>query len=358
MTPYKSFIAPLLFTQDAEKVHNSIAGILSKGFSGGVGNGILKAIYEPPRYARLEQTIWGLKFPHPIGLAAGFDKNASMYKALGAMGFGFVEIGTVTPQPRDGNALPRLFRLKEDRALINRMGFNNAGVEAAVEKLKSRGDLIIGGNIGKNKVTPNEDAINDYLICFDRLKEHVDYFVLNVSSPNTPGLRELQDKEPLFNLIHAISEANAKLNKAKPIVLKIAPDMSVDQLADVADVIKSSGLQGVIATNTTISRSGLQTPSSKVEQMGAGGLSGAPVRNRSTDVIRFMRKMLGDDPVIIGVGGVFNGRDAIEKISAGANLVQAYTGFIYEGPSFVKNCTKEMDHGLKSGHWKWENQRL
>ena len=357
MPLYKKIIAPLLFTQDAEKVHHWITALLEKGFSNTLGSFFLKLIYSPKDYPELRQCIWGLDFRHPIGLAAGFDKDAKLIQPLSDLGFSFIEIGTLTPVGQAGNEKPRLFRIKEDQALINRMGFNNGGVEDAIQRLKKKGNIIVGGNIGKNKVTPNEDAVNDYLKCFNALYPFVDYFVLNVSSPNTPGLRALQDKEPLQKLIQTIQKANSSRNKPKPILLKIAPDLSRFELDDIVEVLQICNLDGVIATNTTIDRTQLSADKRMVESIGLGGLSGRPVANRSTEIIKYLRDKLGPKPIIIGVGGVFNGRDAIQKIHAGANLIQAYTGFVYEGPKFIKKALQEMDYGLKSGHWTWKNRR-
>jgi len=290
---------------------------------------------------RLERTLWGITFPNPVGLAAGFDKDARFTDELACLGFGFVEIGTVTPLPQPGNPQPRLFRLPKDQGLINRMGFNNGGADAAAARLKLREEkLIIGGNIGKNKNTPNEDAVSDYLKAFKVLYPVVDYFVVNVSSPNTPGLRELQDKEPLTKLLLALQEINKQQVKAKPVLLKIAPDLTNEQLDDIVLIVKDAGIDGIIATNTTIDRSNLQTENAEVDAIGAGGLSGAPLRARATEVIRYIsRKSEGKIPVI-AAGGIFTAADAKEKLDAGASLVQVYTGFIYEGPAIAKNICK------------------
>ena len=288
---------------------------------------------------KLNRVVFGLKFKNPVGLAAGFDKNAVSYDELTNYGFGFVEIGTVTPKPQPGNDKKRLFRLKRDQGIINRMGFNNDGVDAVVERLKHRRtDVIIGGNIGKNKVTDNENAIDDYLICFEKLFDYVDYFVVNVSSPNTPNLRALQDKEPLTILLNTLQEANNKKGTTKPILLKIAPDLSDDQLLDIIDIIKNTGIAGVIATNTTISRDNLLSESKKEQ----GGLSGKPLTKRSTEVIRFLAEKSNKAFPIIGVGGIHSPEDALEKINAGADLIQLYTGFIYEGPGLVKAINKAL----------------
>lgn len=282
-------------------------------------------------------------FKNPVGLAAGFDKDAKLINELSTFGFGFIEIGTLTPKPQPGNDKPRLFRLPADQALINRMGFNNGGVVAAVERLKKRkSNVIVGGNIGKNKVTPNESALDDYAVCMDALYPVVDYFVVNVSSPNTPGLRELQEKEPLRKLLSFVKSRMVANLKPKPVLLKIAPDLTVEQLDDVIEILKETKTDGVIATNTTISRDGLSTDLQTVEQIGAGGLSGKPLRNRATEVIKYLRRELGPDYPIIGVGGIMSVQDALEKLDAGADLIQIYTGFVYEGPGFVKRILKAL----------------
>ncbi len=292
---------------------------------------------------KLKRKLFGLTFDNPVGLAAGFDKNASMYNDLAYCGFGFIEIGTVTPVGQDGNPKPRLFRLKQDQGIINRMGFNNAGVDAAVEQLKNRTTkLIIGGNIGKNKNTPNEEATSDYVKSFEKLFPYVDYFVVNVSSPNTPNLRSLQEKEPLTELLQTLQNINAKKDKRKPILLKIAPDLTNEQLDDIIEIVDAVKLDGVIAANTTISREGLKTYAKKVEDMGAGGLSGKPVNNRSTEVIRYLSTKSNKSFPIIGVGGIHSAEDALEKLDAGADLVQVYTGFIYEGPALMKRINQAI----------------
>lgn len=294
--------------------------------------------YRKPHTA-LEKNVFGLTFPGPVGLAAGLDKNALAFEEFGQLGFDFIEVGTLTPKAQPGNDKPRLFRLLKDSALINRMGFNNDGVEIARLRLAKRKNktLIIGGNIGKNKVTPNENATDDYLKCFNALYEVVDYFVVNVSSPNTPGLRALQEKEPLLQLLKTIQALNLSKTKAKPILLKIAPDLSNEQLDDIIDIVKQTQIAGVIATNTTISREGLMTPEAEIKEMGAGGLSGKPLRQRSTEVIAYLKQKSGHAFPVIGVGGIHSAEDALEKIKAGADLIQLYTGFIYEGPQLIKN---------------------
>ena len=292
---------------------------------------------------RLEREVFGLKFDNPVGLAAGFDKDAKLFDELASFGFGFIEIGTVTPLPQDGNPKPRLFRLKDDSGLINRMGFNNQGIEAAVARLRrKKTNIIIGGNIGKNKVTPNEKAVNDYEICFEKFFPYVDYFVVNVSSPNTPGLRDLQEKAPLTALLNRLQELNAVKDKRKPILLKIAPDLTNEQLNDIIEIIADTKIDGVVATNTTIDRSGLKTDKTKVEVIGNGGLSGKPVRARSTEVIKYLADKSNRAFPIIGVGGIHSAEDALEKLDAGATLLQVYTGFIYEGPPLVKRINKAI----------------
>ena len=334
---YKSIIRPLLFQFDPEKVHYftfSLIRNLSKipGFPA-----LFRNLYEV-NDQRLETEVFGLKFKNPVGLAAGFDKDAKLYKELSGFGFGFIEIGTLTPKGQEGNPKPRLFRLQEDSAIINRMGFNNGGVLEAVERLKKNNGVLIGGNIGKNKLTPNEEAVSDYEICFDALYNHVDYFVVNVSSPNTPNLRALQDKEPLTQLLQTLQDKNSARPKQKPILLKIAPDLTDEQLLDIIDIVNQTKIAGVIATNTTISREGLVSEN-KSEM---GGLSGKPLTKRATEVIRFLSEKSNKSFPIIGVGGIHTAEDAIEKLEAGASLIQLYTGFIYEGPALVKAINKKI----------------
>ena len=292
---------------------------------------------------RLEREVFGLRFDNPIGLAAGFDKDAKLFEELASFGFGFIEIGTVTPLPQDGNPKPRLFRLKEDNAIINRMGFNNEGIEAIVARLRRKeSNIIIGGNIGKNKVTPNERAVNDYEICFEKLFPYVDYFTVNVSSPNTPGLRELQGKGPLTVVLKRLQELNSQKENRKPILLKIAPDLSNKQLDDIILIVSDTNIDGVVATNTTIDRSSLKTDKNKIKEIGNGGLSGKPVKERSTEVIKYLSEKSNKAFPIIGVGGIHSAKDAIEKLEAGATLLQVYTGFIYEGPTLVKRINKTL----------------
>lgn len=334
---YKQLIRPILFCFDPEAVHHftfSAVRIANKipGFSS-----LFKSLYEV-NDKRLEREVFGLKFKNPVGLAAGFDKDAKLYQELSNFGFGFIEIGTLTPKGQDGNPKQRLFRLKEDSAIINRMGFNNGGVEEAVKRLKKNKGVLIGGNIGKNKVTPNDEAVKDYEICFNALFDYVDYFVVNVSSPNTPNLRALQDKEPLTQLLQTLQNLNNTKSAPKPILLKIAPDLTDEQLLDIIDIVKETKIAGVIATNTTISREGLQS----INRIEAGGLSGKPLTKRSTEVIRFLSEKSNKAFPIIGVGGIHTAEDAIEKLEAGASLIQLYTGFIYEGPALVKAINKKI----------------
>lgn len=326
-----------LFKKDPEQAHHMVMDQLNKYHKKKWFQSIAKKKFqwENPNLAK---KLWGLNFKNPVGLAAGFDKDAKYLHALATLGFGAIEIGTLTPRPQQGNDQPRLFRLPKDEALINRMGFNNEGVDAAVVRLKNRPqDIIIGGNIGKNKDTPNEEAIDDYEYCFRALYDYVDYFTVNVSSPNTPNLRELQDKEPLQKLLTRLQIVNSQLGKDRPVLLKIAPDLTTTQLDDIVDIILSTNLSGVVATNTTIERA---LPNYKVEELnkiGAGGVSGAPVRSKSTEVIRYLSEKSNKAFPIIAAGGIFNAEDAKEKLMAGAQLVQVYTGFVYEGPQIVKN---------------------
>lgn len=340
---YKYFIRPLLFLLNAETAHHfsfSAIRILSKlGFSS-----LFRSLYLIED-KRLEREVFGIKFKNPVGLAAGFDKDAKLYNEFSDFGFGFIEIGTLTPKGQPGNPKPRLFRLLDDQGIINRMGFNNGGVYDAVERLKKEHRVIVGGNIGKNKVTKNEDAVKDYLICFDALFEHVDYFVVNVSSPNTPGLRELQDKKPLTDILKKLKRENTKIAKnhgvdEKPILLKIAPDLTNNQLLDIISIVASTKIDGVIATNTTISRKGLKSHLTLAEEK--GGLSGKPLTKRSTEVIRFLAEKSNKSFPIIGVGGIHSAEDALEKLEAGADLVQLYTGFVYEGPGLLKQINKAI----------------
>jgi len=340
-------LKPILFLFDPEKVHHFVTANLKRfnRFSGGAA--LSRALWDL-RDSRLEREVFGLKFKNPVGLAAGFDKNAEMMGEMANLGFGFVEIGTVTPLPQPGNPEPRMFRLPDDGGLINRMGFNNLGVEVAAERIAefrrnakgAQKELIIGGNIGKNKITPNEEAVNDYIKCFDRLFDVVDYFVVNVSSPNTPGLRELQEKEPLMQLLNTLQQGNLKSGVSRPILLKIAPDISNEQLDDIVEIVQQTGIAGIIATNTTISRENLV--SNEILKKETGGLSGKPLTKRSTQVIAYLAKKSKGAFPIIGVGGIHSAEDALEKLNAGASLLQLYTGFIYEGPGLIKRINKKL----------------
>lgn len=330
-----------LFLMDAEKAHyftlNSLQFLLK--IPG------IYALFRMVNFHKKEVTFLGITFPNRVGLAAGFDKNAKYLKEFMALGFGFVEIGTVTPLPQAGNDKPRLFRLIKDEAIINRMGFNNDGVDAIVERLKNRpADLVVGGNIGKNKITPNEQAQRDYEICFEKLYPFVDYFVVNVSSPNTPNLRALQDKEPLTKILNALMAQRkqfiAKGTASKPILLKIAPDLTLEQLNDVVDIVKETQIEGIVATNTTISRDGLITDAQAVSSIGAGGLSGKILFNHSTEVLSHLHQKSKGSIPIIGVGGIDSAEKAEQKLKAGAGLVQLYTGFIYKGPALVKRIAQ------------------
>ncbi|MRT17916.1 quinone-dependent dihydroorotate dehydrogenase [Vitellibacter sp. q18] len=347
---YKSLIRPLFFSFDPEKIHHFTFSLIRFFHKLGFGT-VFRSVYKMEAPS-LQRELFGLKFPNPVGLAAGFDKDAKLFNELSNFGFGFIEIGTVTPKPQPGNETPRLFRLREDSAIINRMGFNNGGVDAAVERLKKnsasvRGRsnrVLIGGNIGKNKTTPNEEAVSDYLICFEALFAYVDYFVVNVSSPNTPNLRALQEKKPLMELLQTLQDRNSELalqspsKIRKPILLKIAPDLTDEQLLHIIEIVETTKIDGVIATNTTIARKSLLSGNKKE----MGGLSGKPLSKRATEVIRFLSEKSNRSFPIIGVGGIHSAEDALEKLDAGASLVQLYTGFIYEGPGLIKRINKAI----------------
>ena len=348
---YKVLIRPILFLFPPETAHHIVAFLLKIP-----GVSLLLSLFYKYENKALERTVLGLKFSNPVGLAAGFDKDAKFFDEIANCGFGFIEVGTVTPKGQPGNDKPRSFRLPEDKALINRMGFNNDGVDAMVERLKAapssssfRGEpgrrYIIGGNIGKNKTTPNENAIDDYEYCFKKLFDCVDYFVVNVSSPNTPGLRELQEKEPLKKILNRLMELNGLplgSGQRKPILLKIAPDLTNEQLDDIIEIVRETKIDGVVATNTTISREGLNTHISILNTLGAGGLSGKPLTRRSTEVIKYLSEKSNKGFPIIASGGIHSAEDAIEKLNAGASLVQLYTGFIYEGPGLIKKINKAL----------------
>ena len=336
---YKRVIRPILFLFDPEWVHYfSFAAIRVLHCIPFMG-GLVRKLYSSKKPS-LQKEVFGIHFPNPVGLAAGFDKDAKLFRELSNFGFGFIEIGTVTPKPQGGNPKPRLFRLKKDKGIINRMGFNNEGVEAAAKRLKRNKNIIIGGNIGKNKTTPNNNAQEDYLICFDVLFDVVDYFVVNVSSPNTPNLRDLQEKEPLTALLNTLQKQNNSKPKRKPILLKIAPDLTDTQLSDIIDIVQVTKIDGVIATNTTLSRDGLKSNETLTSQ--SGGLSGKPLTKRSTEVIRYLHTHSKGAFPIVGVGGIHTPSDAKEKLDAGASLIQLYTGFVYEGPASVCNINKKL----------------
>lgn len=336
---YKRVIRPILFLFDPEWVHYfSFAAIRVLHRIPFMG-GLVRKLYSSKKPS-LQKEVFGIHFPNPVGLAAGFDKDAKLFRELSNFGFGFIEIGTVTPKPQGGNPKPRLFRLKKDKGIINRMGFNNEGVEAAAKRLKRNKNIIIGGNIGKNKTTPNNNAQEDYLICFDVLFDVVDYFVVNVSSPNTPNLRDLQEKEPLTALLNTLQKQNNSKPKRKPILLKIAPDLSDTQLSDIIDIVQVTKIDGVIATNTTLARDGLKSNETLTSQ--SGGLSGKPLNKRSTEVIRYLHTHSKGAFPIVGVGGIHTPSDAKEKLDAGASLIQLYTGFVYEGPALVCNINKKL----------------
>jgi dihydroorotate dehydrogenase len=337
---YKHIIRPILFQLNPEAVHDFVTGFLQVLLRVPGLLSLTKWMYRY-QHTALEREVMGLKFRNPIGLAAGFDKDGMHTKVFGAMGFGFVEVGTVTPRPQPGNPKPRLFRLRRDHALINRMGFNSSGVEKVRSNLFKRDrSIIVGGNIGKNKTTPNDEAIRDYEICFERLFDYVDYFVVNVSSPNTPGLRHLQERKPLWTLLKRLKDINSTRECPRPILLKIAPDLTEAQLDDIIDIVTSLKIDGIVATNTTVERAGLKTSADKVVMMGDGGLSGQPLKRRSTEIIRYIRKHAPDGLIIIGAGGVATAEDAREKLEAGADLLQVYTGFIYEGPATVRKINR------------------
>jgi dihydroorotate dehydrogenase len=341
-------IREILFCFPPEDVHYFSMNLLRTGCSIGPVRSVLKKQFGFPN-TLLEKELFGLHFQNPVGLGAGFDKNARYLRELEVLGFGFVEIGTVTPKGQPGNDKPRLFRLPADKALINRMGFNNDGVDEIKKRLMlwkdnnaAKSKLIVGGNIGKNKITPNEEAWKDFSTCFDQLFDCVDYFVVNVSSPNTPGLRELQEKDSLKKILSQLQEQNQGKAKPKPLLLKIAPDLTKEQLDDIVALSFETGLSGLVATNTTIGRANLHTSPQKIETIGAGGLSGKPVRERATEVVTYLAQQTAGKVPIIASGGIFTGADAKEKLDAGASLVQVWTGFVYEGPAIVKNICRYL----------------
>lgn len=339
---YKLLLRPLLFLFDPEAVHHfTFKSIKNSRKIPGV-KGIRRALYQT-NDPKLKRNLFGLEFKNPVGIAAGFDKNALLLNELEDFGFGFIEIGTVTPKPQAGNEKPRLFRLKKDSAIINRMGFNNEGVDAVALRLaKKKTGLIVGGNIGKNTATSNDNAKADYIYNFKALQEHVDYFVVNVSCPNIGDVKKLQDQDFLVDLLSELKKLNATYANPKPILLKIAPDLNEGQLDEVIEIVDQTKIDGVIATNTTITRENLLTSKSEIDKIGNGGLSGKPLKDRSTEVIRYLATKSNKAFPIVGVGGIHSAEDAMEKIEAGADLVQIYTGFIYEGPKLVKRINKAI----------------
>lgn len=339
---YKHLIRPVLFRIYPETIHEWVVGTIKTVCHIPGGAALLRALYRKSNPA-LEREVFGLKFNNPVGLAAGFDKNASFYNQFSNLGFGFIEIGTVTPKAQPGNPKPRSFRLPADKALINRMGFNNLGADAAVEQLKKRKPgMIIGGNIGKNTATPNCDAVTDYVYVFNKLYNYVDYFVVNVSCPNITNLKELQDKDALRQILQALQNERKSKPQRKPVLLKISSDLNFDQIDDVLGIVHETEIDGIVAANTSVSREGLQTPAERIAQIGNGGLSGAPLTERTTAIIRHIAQRTQGKLPIIGVGGIMSPQDALDKLEAGASLVQVYTGFIYEGPSLVKRICKAM----------------
>jgi len=339
---YRRIIRPILFLLQPETIHHLIVFILKVGFKIPGISAIVRKMYTF-KHNSLKTTFLGLDFDNPVGFAAGFDKNAEVYNQFSNFGFSFIEIGTVTPKPQPGNPKPRSFRIPKDSGLINRMGFNNKGVDYAVNQLKSKKHkVIIGGNLGKNTATNNNDALEDYIICFEKLYNEVDYFVVNLSCPNIKDLRKLQDKDSTIEILNNLTELRRSFSKYKPILLKISPDLTDSQLDDVVETFNITGVDGIVATNTTVSREGLLTDKKRVEEIANGGLSGKPLSNRSTEVIRYLNKKSDGNIPIIGVGGIMTVEDAIEKLDAGASLIQLYTGFIYEGPGFVKRINKAL----------------
>ncbi|MBR2196479.1 MAG: quinone-dependent dihydroorotate dehydrogenase [Salinivirgaceae bacterium] len=338
---YKKIIRPILFLVDPERIHSVINTGMKVARCVGLGK-VMDWCYNP-RCLQMETEFCGIKFPNKIGIAAGFDKNAEVYKMLGNMGFGHVEIGTVTPRPQPGNPKPRLFRLPADSALINRMGFNNKGVENAVKNLRRRNHkIVIGGNIGKNSSTPNEKAVNDYLACFQALYDYVDYISVNVSCPNVTNLRELQGQESLEKILSALAEQRRQKAVYKPILLKISPDLNFQQIDESLVIIERYGIDGVVAANTSTTRDGLKTSKERIKEIANGGLSGLPLRDRSVEIIRYISQKTGGKLPIIGVGGTMSPADAIAKLEAGATLVQVFTGFIYYGPKLAKDVNKAV----------------
>ncbi len=332
------FLRYLLFLLEPETAHRMVVQLLKWPFV----TSVLGSLYRLEHPA-LQRNLWGISFPNPVGLAAGFDKDAEVFHQMGQLGFGFVEIGTVTPRPQPGNPPPRLFRLVEDEALINRMGFNNRGVKEAVQHLRRRPkSVVVAGNIGKNKDTPNIRAVDDYEFCFRELHPVVDLFVVNVSSPNTPNLRQLQEKDSLLRLLNHLQKVNREFTHRKPILLKIAPDLNESQLDDILEIVQQAELHGIVATNTTTSRKGLSVPPEKIARIGPGGLSGRPLKERSTQIIRYLHQKSGGTLPIIGTGGIHSAEDALEKFRAGASLIELFTGFIYHGPKLIRDILQAL----------------
>ncbi|MGM0530903.1 MAG: quinone-dependent dihydroorotate dehydrogenase [Bacteroidota bacterium] len=339
---YQKFLRPLLFLLKPETVHHIIIYLLKLLFLIPFVSQLFSWIYKI-KDSRLKREFLGITFKNPVGLAAGFDKNAEIFEEFNHFGFSFIEIGTVTPLAQPGNPKPRAFRLPEDKALINRMGFNNKGIDQVVKRLKKRKSrLVVGGNIGKNTKTPNHKALEDYVNAFNKIYDHVDYLVINLSCPNIKNLNELQDKDRTMEILNELMRLRNSFQVEKPLLLKISPDLDKQQLDDVVDIFYNTGIDGIIATNTTIQRKNLSTDATSVEQIGEGGLSGFPLKKRSTEIIRYLSEKSAGQIPIIGVGGIMTPEDAIEKLSAGATLVQIYTGFIYNGPGFVKKINKEI----------------
>ncbi|MBE0651364.1 MAG: quinone-dependent dihydroorotate dehydrogenase [Bacteroidales bacterium] len=339
---YKPVIRPLLFRLQPERVHHLVAALLKAGFAIPGIAPIVKATTSV-KHPALRRNLFGLEFKNPVGVAAGFDKEARLYRELDILGFGFVEVGTVTPKGQPGNPQPRLFRLPTDKGLINRMGFNNHGVEAAINRLKNRKPgMIVGGNLGKNTLTPNETAVEDYVILFEKLFDYVDYFVINVSCPNISNLQELQDSEALMEIASRLQNLNNAKPKRKPILIKVSPDLNFGQLDDVIEIVIKTKIDGVIAVNTTITRDNLKTSEEKIKAIGRGGLSGKPISNRALEVVRYLKEQSKNAFPVIGVGGIFTPDDALKMLDAGADLIQVYTGFIYEGPFIAKKINKAI----------------
>lgn len=339
---YKLVIRPLLFRLQPEQVHHFVASLLKTGFAI-PGVATLVKSFTTVNHPALQRNILGLDFKNPVGVAAGFDKEARLYQELGILGFGFVEVGTITPKGQPGNPQPRLFRIPADKGLINRMGFNNPGVEAAIERLKKRKPgIIVGGNLGKNTRTPNEKAVEDYITLFEKLFDYVDYFVINVSCPNISNLQELQNSESLFEIASGLQKINNIKPKRKPILIKVSPDLNFDQLDDVIDIIQKTKIDGVIAVNTTITRDNLKTPKDIIESIGHGGLSGKPISERALEVVRYLKDKSKNAFPVVGVGGIFTPEDALKMLDAGADLIQVYTGFIYEGPFIARRINKAI----------------